>query len=377
MRNTKCNVRFFTDSSTGIELSLSVATVGYISISMNEHNKGLFPLILVLSILAVCGSFFGLIMWLSQPSIPSDMRIAGEARSGPVTGALDAIDSIPDGQYAYSGSATMVPIRQAIESLIQAEASEFQLQYLNPVTGPNSTRGIDLLITREVAFVDSSRPIKPEEYKAAERLGIELQQTPVAIDGIAITVHPDLDIEGLTLAQLSDIFLGNVTNWSEVGGPDLEIRPYSMPPSTSGTASFFIRRILKGSPLAERVEIAAETTPALRTIASTPGSIYYASAPLAVPQCSVKTLPIATAEGRPYVAPYDSPQVSAADCPNQRNQINKDAFKNGTYPLIRRLFVITAQGESADIEAGKAYSDILLSAEGQTLVEEAGFVATR
>ena len=346
--------------------------------SMNQRNKGLFPLILGLSVLIVCTGFFGVVMWLAQPSIPSGTRVADEAKPGPMSGALDAIETIPTGRYDYGGSATMVPIRQIMTPLLESEAPDFQLSYINPAdSGPNSTRGIDMLISGELAFVDSSRPIKPDEYETAERVGITLQQTPVAIDGIAVIVHPELEIEGLTMAQLRGIFAGDITNWSEVGGPNLEIRPFSTSPSTSGTATFFVRRILKGDPLSERVTIQQETTPALRQVAATPGSIYYASAPLAVPQCSIKTLPIATLEGRPFVAPYLGSQVLAADCPGQRNQINKDAFKNGTYPLTRRLFVVSEKGETLSAIAGKAYGDILLSAEGQTLVEKAGFVPIR
>lgn len=370
---------FLAVQSTGIELCKSVATVGYISFNfMNERNKGLFPLVLGLAVLAVCGSFFGLVMWLSQPSIPSGVRVAGEAVSGPMSGALDTVENIPRGRYDYGGSATMVPIRQVVTPLIQSEAAEFELTYVNPEgSGPNSTRGIDMLLTGELAFVDASRPLRPDEYDAAERIGIEIQQTPVAIDGIAMVVHPDLAIEGLTMGQLRDIFSGAVTNWYEVGGPDLEIQPFSTDSYTSGTASYFVRRILKGDPLATRVAIKSETTPALREVAATPGSIYYASAPLAVPQCSVKVLAIATTAKRPFVAPYEGERVPGSACPGQRNKINRDAFKNNTYPLTRRLFVVSEKGDSVNAIAGKAYSDILLSAEGQTLVEEAGFVPVR
>ena len=349
---------------------------------MNERNKGLFTLVLGLTVLGVCGSFFGLVMWLSQPSIPSETRAGkratGAAQAGPISGSLATIESIPDGQYNYGGSATMVPLRQLIEPLVTAETPGFELSYVNPVdSAPNSTRGIEMLLARELAFADSSRFLSPEEYKAAERMGFELQQTPVAIDGIAVVVHPDLAIEGLTIDQLRDIYLGNITNWREVGGPNLEVQPFSMSPSDSGTASFFVKRVLKREPLSALVEMTSETTPVLRQVATTPGSIYYVSAPLAVPQCSVKTLPIASAPGRPFVAPYQEPRVPAADCPDRRNQINQDALRNGTYPLTRRLFVVSIKGESADAIAGQAYSEILLSAEGQTLVDEAGFVSIR
>ena len=349
---------------------------------MNERNKGLFTLVLGLAVLGVCGSFFGLVMWLSQPSIPSgvkaETRATGAAQAGPISGSLATVESIPNGQYNYGGSATMVPLRQLVEPLIKAETPGFELNYVNPAeSAPNSTRGIEMLLSGELAFADSSRFLSPEEYKAAEQLGFELQQTPVAIDGIAVVVHPDLEIEGLTVEQLRDIYLGNTTNWREVGGPNLEIRPFSMLPSKSGTASYFVKRVLKRSPLSAQVEITSETTPMLRQMATIPGSIYYVSAPLAVPQCSVKTLPIASAPDRPFVAPYQDPGVPAADCPARRNQINRDALRNGTYPLTRRLFVVSIKGDSEDAIAGQAYSEILLSVEGQTRVDEAGFVSVR
>lgn len=349
---------------------------------MNERDKELFTLVLGLAVLGVCGSFFALVMWLSRPSIPSGaragVRATGAAQAGPISGSLATLDSIPKGQYDYGGSATMVPLRQLIEPLIDAETPGFQLRYVNPLAGtPNSTRGIDMLLAGEVAFADSSRFLSPDEYKTAEQLGFELQQTPVAIDGIAVVVHPDLDIEGLTLDQLKDIYLGNITNWREIGGPNLEVRPFSMLPSTSGTASFFVKRVLKRDYLSQRVEIISETTPVLRQVAAIPGSIYYVSAPLAVPQCTVKTLPIASAPDRPFVAPYQEPRVPAADCPGRRNRVNQDTLRNGTYPLTRRLFVVSIKGDSEDAIAGQAYSEILLSAEGQTRVNEAGFVSVR
>ncbi len=57
--------------------------------------------------------------------------------------------------------------------------------------------------------------------------------------------------------------------------------------------------------------------------------------------------------------------------------MNRDAFREGTYPLTRRLFVIVKADGSRDEAAGRAYVDILLSPEGQTLIEQTGFVSIR
>ncbi len=350
---------------------------------MNNLNKEKSQILTIFLItLLVLGGFFGLLLSLTGNFLPrrasNRANNATENDSEIVSGALKSITAVPQGIYKYGGSATMVPIRQVIGRLVSSTFPGFQLRNVDPLgSAPNSTTGINMMLSGELSFSDSSRSVKPEEHEIADSLGFELQQLPVAIDGIAIVVHPELDIEGLTLDQLKSIFLGQVTNWLEVGGPDLAIQPFSMLASTSGTANFFVERILDGEPLSARVEVINETTPVLRRVASIPGSIYYVSAPLAVPQCSVKTLPLATAEGRPFIAPYQTPAIDLSNCPEQRNQINKDAFRNGTYPLTRRLFVVTKKGESDDAIAGQAYGDIVLSNEGQALVEEAGFVNIR
>lgn len=343
---------------------------------MNDRYQTILTVSIVLGILMI---LYGISNMFTRTSIrPRADYTSASANEAPLSGGMETLASVPEGRYTYGGSATMVQVRQIVEPMIDDIFPQFRLSYVQPLnTSPSSTLGINMLLEGELSFSDSSRALKPDEYEAAETLGFELQQIPVAVDGIAVVVHSDLLIDGLNLDQLSDIFLGNITNWSEVGGPDLEIRPFSMLPSKSGTANFFIQRILNGNDLGERVEIVNETTPILRQVASNPGSIYYVSASLAVPQCSVKTLPLATAAGRPFIPPYQVPPVEPEKCPEQRNQINKDAIRNGTYPLTRRLFVVAKKGDSADALAGQAYSDILLSAEGQLLLEQAGFVNIR
>lgn len=54
--------------------------------------------------------------------------------------------------------------------------------------------------------------------------------------------------------------------------------------------------------------------------------------------------------------------------------INAAVIQNGTYPLTRRLYVVVRADDSMDTGAGKAYADMVLSREGQQLIQEAGFV---
>lgn len=97
-----------------------------------------------------------------------------------------------------------------------------------------------------------------------------LEQIPVAIDGIAFYVNPELmtqGVKGITLAQAQEIFRGRVKNWKEIGCPDIEISPFSRNPKDSGTSEFFQETVLRKTPLGSNVQIVRETTEAIRKVA--------------------------------------------------------------------------------------------------------------
>ena len=65
------------------------------------------------------------------------------------------------------------------------------------------------------------------------------QEVVLALDGLAVVVHSENDVQSLTLDQVRDIYAGQITNWSQVGGADRPIRLYArenpMPPGSSST----------------------------------------------------------------------------------------------------------------------------------------------
>jgi phosphate transport system substrate-binding protein len=285
------------------------------------------------------------------------------------------VPDVPSGLFNYGGSTTWAPLRKEVDSAIQTVHPNFKLRYTNPTTGtPGSGSGIRMLLEDQLAFSQSSRSLKDEEYQQAKDRGFSLQQIPVVIDGIAIAVHPDLTVPGLTVSQLQDIYTGTITNWNQVGGPDLPIIVYSRHPEDGGTVEFFIDNVLQGKELSPAVQLVSNTTQALRLVAQNLGSIYYASAPEVVPQCTVKSLAIGR-QSQQWVKPYQEPLMSPQDCLNgQRNQLNAPAFQSGDYPITRRLFVIVKQNGQIDQKAGEAYAQLLLSDQGQELMNQAGFV---
>src|SRR5262249_13632329 len=73
-------------------------------------------------------------------------------------------------------------------------------------------------------------------------------ETVVAMDGIAIIVHPNNAVDRLTTAQLERIFGGTITNWSELGGPALPIKVLARD-KISGTHDAFMSLVMHGTEL--------------------------------------------------------------------------------------------------------------------------------
>ena len=230
-----------------------------------------------------------------------------------------------------------------------------------------------MLIDGQLAFAQSSRPVSDNEFERARRRDFSLTQISVAIDGLAIVVNPEININGLSLEQLKSIYTGKTTNWNQLGGSNISIQPFSRHKSEGGTVEMFVEDILGGQPFSSEVKLVSTTTQALNQIAQNPGGIYFASAPEVVPQCSVKTLPLGRKQGK-HVAPYQGRPVLPSECPGKRNKLNIEAFQSGSYPITRNLFVVVKQNGRIEEQAGKTYAEFLLTEQGQELISRYGFL---
>jgi phosphate transport system substrate-binding protein len=351
-----------------------------------KNETTILVLTVLVSVSLAGGLIWGLIRGFGTPFEENNVTAGGSAEA-PTTpyrfnpqARFDSFAQIPDlpsGLATYGGSTSWAPIRGTVDPVIQMVLPQFKLRYTqHPTQPPGSGTGIEMILNNQLVFAQSSRGIKEEEQQQAKERGFSLKAIPIALDGIAVAVNPDLNIPGLTLSQLKDIYTGVIWNWSQVGGPDLEIIPYSRRPENSGTIEFFIDNVMGGEPFGRNVEFMPTTTLALRAVASRLGGIYYASAPEIVGQCSVTPLAIAGRSNR-LIPPYREPFIPAQDCPNRRNQLNEAAFQNGEYPLTRRLFVIVKENGQIDQQLAEAYAALLLTEQGQGLIEQAGFVRIR
>ena len=297
---------------------------------------------------------------------------------------LDILKNDSDQNYAFGNARRGISCRGLADQKIQTIFPEIHLIYTQHLDtkrfSPSTGTGIEMLLDGQISFAHASRSIQKIEYERAALMGLKLKQIPVAIDGIAVVVHPSLDVPGLTLEQLKNIYTGQITNWSQVGGLDLKITVYS-PPKNSGAPT-----ILQEEFFSETQEFGGDIiwtkTPseAIQKVglpkkdSQDRGGIYLATATNLIGQCLVKPLPLSRQGESEFIPPYRDPLIPPEDCPKRRNKINYKAFTSGQYPLTRRLFVIVKQDGSFDQKAGEAYANFLLTPEGQKLIQEAGFI---
>ena len=285
------------------------------------------------------------------------------------------VPDVTTGVFQYGGSTAWAALRLRVDSVIQSERPELQLRYLqSEKEPPSSSSGIKMLLAGELDFVQTAQPLSEKELKLATQKGLKLVQIPVAVDSIAIAVHPQLNMTGLTLQQLQKIYTGEITNWREIGGADSKITAYSRPNSAGGTVIFFTNKVLQGKNFGSNVKFVFTTTEALRQVAKNPGAIYYGSTPAIVPQCMIKPLSVGITEDS-LVAPYQQPLVKNEDCPPQRNRLNTEKLRTAVYPLTYYLYVVFIENEERQSQIGRVYADFLLTPQGQNLIEEAGFIA--
>jgi phosphate transport system substrate-binding protein len=252
------------------------------------------------------------------------------------------------GTVTVKGSDTMVILSQRwAEDYMKKNAGK-KVQ----VTGGGSGTGIAALLNGTTDVANSSRAMKDsEKAQLQQRFNAPPTETPVAKDGVAIYVNEKNPVSQLTVAQLRGIYLGDVTNWKELGGPDARIVLYSRE-NSSGTYVFFKENVLGKDDMAATAQTLPGTAAVVNAVAKERNGIGYGGAAYAK---GVKELKIAGEDGQAHL-------------PTAEN------VKSGKYALARPLFVYTRSAPQGEV---KDFIDFCLSAEGQAIVTQVGYYPLR
>ena len=244
------------------------------------------------------------------------------------------------------GSDTVLPLSQKL-------AEEYMKKHTSAtvvVTGGGSGVGLAALVEGTTGIAQSSRKIKFDEKQKIQGAGNLVKEVIIAYDAIAVVVHPQNTVTNLTREQLEGIFTGEIINWKEVGGDDLKIIPYSRETS-SGTYEFFKESVLRNKNYKSGILSMPATGAIVQSVSQTKGAIGYIG--LAYLNKDAKAIHVSYDQGSTYTEPCI---VSA---------------KNGEYPIVRELlyyYVVKAE------ETVRPFIDYALSAEGQKMVSDIGFI---
>ncbi len=239
------------------------------------------------------------------------------------------------GTIEIVGSTTVVPL---VEQLREAFIQKYPGITVNVGAG-GSVVGIQAVQDGRTDIGMSSRRLKPEEILDG------MQVHPIALDVLAIIVHPSNPVDGITKEQLQGIFKGEITNWSEVGGKDQEILPV-VREITSGTRGAFDDVALDGQEPTPNADVQITASEVEAKVASTENAIGYIGFGHIV-ENEIKVITINGVEPSPETA------------------------KDGSYPLLRPLLLLTGP---LSRETAKVFVEFALSPEGQQIVADDGWV---
>jgi phosphate transport system substrate-binding protein len=248
----------------------------------------------------------------------------------------------PDSTVALSGEVSVVG-STTVQPLAEVLGESFEA--LNPgvtiiVSGGGSSVGVKSAGDGSANVGMASRHVKASEFE--EFPGIVVHT--IANDGIAIVAEPGVTVNSLTMDQCRDIFSGAVTNWNQVGGPNMPIIVVSREEG-SGTRGAFEELVLGEALMAEGAILQPSNGAVRTTCSTTPGAVAYLSFGYLDP--SVKTISMDGAAPTP------------------------ENVANGSYPVSRPLNMIT-NGEPQGVVA--AWLSFIESEDGQAIVVAEGYL---
>ena len=224
------------------------------------------------------------------------------------------------------------------------------------VQSSGSSAAFDSLIDSSASIGMAARRILPAEARALRDAGAgnmidPTQEHIVAVDSIVVVVNPENGIDTLTMAQIGQIYAGQITNWSQVGGRDVPITVIGHPQDTSAADVFY--NAVMGDQANWRFTpdliVAEDNNNAAALVNQNPGAIGFVGYAF---QRGAKAISLVNACGLTM-------------SPNAFNARTEE------YALQRRMYLYNREDVAPD---AKAFLDFIKSSDADALIRKAGFI---
>ena len=247
------------------------------------------------------------------------------------------------GSVTVDGSSTVFPMSDAAGEFLLEENPDIKVSVSESGTGG----GFEKFCAGQTDISDASRPIEDDEIAACEEEGIEYTELQVATDALTMVVHPDLDVDCLTVDQIKALWGpdSKATNWQDVDPsfPDEEIKLFG-PGTDSGTYDYMANDVIESETEQTRsdYESSEDDNVIVQGVAGTEGATGYF--------------------GYTYFEENaDSLKALQIDGGNGCVEPSAETAQAGEYtPLARPLFIYVSNKAYADNEAVKEYVDFYI-----------------
>lgn len=252
-------------------------------------------------------------------------------------------------ELTIKGSDTMVHLVSAWAEAYMERHEETEIS----VTGGGSGTGFAALLNGTTDICAASRAMMPREQELARERDVTPRSYTVARDGIAIITHPSNVVDALSLEQLRKIYTGAYDQWSRVGGAEREMVVFSRDTS-SGTYVYFQKHVLRKRDFRRDARLMPATSTIVQSVAEDQGAIGYVGLGYALGAGRrVKSLAISKSRDEKTIEP------------------SIESVRSGRYSIARPLRFYT-WGKPAGLAA--SFLQFCLSADGQSIVDETGYV---
>ena len=281
------------------------------------------------------------------------LAACGEPASDPSpTPAQNLVTFTRENLPRLDGSTSTAPLATAMAAVLLGESEESVADLINFSRTTGSYRA---LMAGETDLVIAAEP-NSAVFDEMDEAGFEIRMEPFAMDALVFMVNADNPVESLTLEQLRGIYTGEITNWSEVGGEDMEIVPFQRN-AESGSQVLMEKLVMDGVEMMD--------PPEGYMLGSMGGLID------AVKQYDN------SANALGYTVYYYANDMQMADGLKllKIDGVMPDAgtIGSGEYPFLNPYYVAMNAAEPEDSMTGVLFNWIL-GPEGQQLVEMQGYV---
>ena len=224
---------------------------------------------------------------------------------------------------------------------------------VNRLLNSNTHGSFLKLIEDKDELIVTARSISRDEKVYADAKGVTLIEKPIARDALAFMVNKKNPIENLSTKQIHGIYMGDIVNWSEVGGWDCELHPY-VRNRNSGSQEKFETMVMAGLEIKDF-------------------PIMYVGSTMTAPYHQLDLDSTGIAYTPFYYFTYISGTISSKMIGVDGVAMTKENIKNDTYPYTSNVY--TAVRSDID-KSSMAYRifEFLTTEEGQAIVDESGYV---